>query len=280
MTHCPACQATLPDPPERFCPNCGHDLQAGGAAEIPPPPAWAPPPPPPPPGGAGWSTPPRATGGTPWHRRDQIGLATALVETTQAVLLRPGEFYRQMPVVGGLGGPLLYAIIVGYIGVVANAVYQLVFSSVIGSAVTNMSQDPQMAPLVAFLQASGGIAGFFWALVVGIPVIVIRVFLSAGIFHVVLLVMGGAGRGFEATLRVVAYSEAAYLLNLIPGCGGLLGAVYGLALCAIGLKEAHQTTLLKAIVAVLLPIFLVCCCCAAVIFLFAGTLASMISHAR
>src|SRR5688572_8012218 len=280
MTHCPACQATLPDPPERYCPNCGHDLEAaaGGPVIPPPPPAWAPPPPPGGTGGGGgWSTPPRPGGSTPWERRDQIGLATALVETTQAVLMRPGEFYRQMPVVGGLGSPLLYGIIVGYIGVVAKALYDLVFSSVFGSAFTSMAQDPQLAPFVAMFQ--GGVGSFVGALIFGVPLLIIGMFISSGIFHLVLMLLGGASRGFEATFRVVAFAEAAQLLNVIPVCGGLVGGIYMLVLCVIGLKEAHQTTTMKAVLAVVLPIVLFCCCCAGVIGIFFGTIASMIGGA-
>jgi hypothetical protein len=194
--------------------------------------------------------------------------------------LRPSEFFRDMPVVGGLGSPILYGAIVGYIGVLAKAIYDLVFNSVFGSAFSNMTQDPQLAPFVNFLHAGGGFASFVATILFGVPLLILGMFISAGIFHVVLMLLGGAGRGFEATVRVVAFAEAAQLLNVIPVCGGLAGSIYMLVLCAIGLKEAHQTTLLKGILAVVIPIVVICCCCVSVFAVFFGSLASMIGHAR
>ena len=57
-----------------------------------------------------------------------------------------------------------------------------------------------------------------------------------------LLALGGATRGFEATFRVAAFSQAASIFNIIPGCGGLISLVYTLVLLVIGLSEAHQIT--------------------------------------
>ena len=41
-----------------------------------------------------------------------------------------------MPVTGGIGGPLLYAVILGYLGLVAGAVYNVVFRSIVGSGLS------------------------------------------------------------------------------------------------------------------------------------------------
>src|SRR2546427_11069054 len=93
MALCPRCQQPLPDPPERFCPHCGAEL----SPVVP---------------------------STPWEHRDRIGLVSALVETTQQVFTRPTEFFRAMPVTGGLGGPLFYGAIVGYSGQVESSIYR------------------------------------------------------------------------------------------------------------------------------------------------------------
>src|SRR5688500_16638311 len=130
MPSCPRCQNALPDPPERFCPSCGTDLTllppstaAGDPPPLPLPEDTTPRPPdhptvPPPSSTSGaygapresaWAPGPGERTGTPWERRHEIGLATALVETTQGVLTRPTEFFRAMPVTGGIGAPLIYA---------------------------------------------------------------------------------------------------------------------------------------------------------------------------
>jgi hypothetical protein len=47
------------------------------------------------------------------------------VETTRQVLTRPSAFFRTMPVTGGLGSPLLYGVLLGWIGLAA-AFYQAI----------------------------------------------------------------------------------------------------------------------------------------------------------
>ena len=281
MPSCPRCQNALPDPPERFCPSCGADLTqfptsvpAGGPPPPPPPPSDVTPPTPylPPvpaggprygaygaPGATAWSERSGARTGTPWERRHEIGLATALVETTQRVLTRPAEFFRSMPVTGGIGSPLLYALIIGYAGMVISAIYNFVLESVMGSALTRMSGggSDAMAGLMPYIQ--GGV-GLGLQLIFGPVIVAVSLFLIAGITHVALLALGGASRGFEATFRVACYAEAAALLNIIPACGSLVSALVMLVLMVIGISEAHGVSRGRAAAAVLLPI-VVCCCC-------------------
>jgi hypothetical protein len=276
MTQCPNCHVVLPDPPERFCPSCGTDLAAVQTA----PPSYAPPPagyPPPsyPPGGGGYGAPPPG-GQTPWERRDSIGFVNALIETTKQVLSQPAAFFRSMPVTGGLGSPLLYAVIVGYVGLFASSIYNLVFRSVLASSLSRMGGNSDMERLASYMQ--GG-AGLLVNLIFGPVFVVIGVFLSAGIFHLALLALGGAARGFEGTFRVAAYSQAASIFNIIPGCGGLIGLVYAIVLLVIGISEAHGISRGKAAAAVLVPFVIICCCCsgivAAAIFGVAGALGRM-----
>jgi hypothetical protein len=292
MTQCPNCQTVLPEPPEPFCPNCGADLAAAGVVgpfatpppypappSYPPPAGYPPPPgypPPLPPGGGGSGAAPPG-GQTPWERRDAIGFINALIETTKQVLSQPAAFFRSMPVTGGLGGPLLYAVIVGYIGLFASTIYNLVFRSVLSSSLSRMGGNSDLERLAGYMQ--GG-AGLVMNLILGPLFIVIALFVSAGIFHLVLLALGGAARGFEATFRVASYSQAASIFNIIPGCGGLIGLVYALVLLVIGLAEAHGISRGKSAAAVLIPFVLICCCCAALGAIAAFGLAGALGRMR
>ena len=181
-----------------------------------------------------------------------------------------------MPVTGGIGGPLLYAVIVGYVGLFASTIYNLVFRSVLTSSLSRMGGSSDMERFASYMQ--GG-AGLVVNLIFGPVFIVMGLFLSAGIFHLALLALGGAARGFEATFRVASYSQAASIFNIIPGCGGLVGLVYTLVLLVIGLSEAHGISRGKAAAGVLIPFVLICCCCsgiiAAAIFGMAGALGRM-----
>jgi len=227
----------------------------------------------------GYGGPP--LGQTPWERRDQIGFLTALVETTKQVLSQPVAFFRAMPTSDGIGAPLLYALVVGYVGLFASTVYSFVFQSVIGASLARMggTTGSDLGPLMPFLH--GGV-GLVVNLIFGPVFITIGVFLLAGIVHLALLAIGGATGGFEATFRVVAYSEAAGLFNVIPLCGGLIGFVYMLVLLVIGLSEAQRISRGKAATGVLLPVVVLCCCCVGVIVAIAvaGGFAGVLGHAR
>jgi len=284
MTQCPNCHTVLPDPPERFCPSCGTDLAAAVTAAPPypppPPPGYPPsgyaPPSYPPPGGGGYGAPPPG-GQTPWERRSQIGIVNALIETTKQVLLQPVVFFRSMPVTGGLGDPLLYAVIIGYAGLLVSTIYNLVFRGVLTSSLSRFGGNSEMEQLASFMQGGTGVV---INLILGPVFIVVFLFLSAGIFHLVLLALGGAARGFEGTFRVAGYSQAASIFNIIPACGGIIGLVYVIVLLVIGLSEAHGISRGKAAAAVLIPFVIFCCCCTGTILAAVFGMAGAINRMR
>ncbi len=277
MALCPHCRHAVPDPPVGLCPNCGGDLQAAGlppegaasGAAGPGPSA------PPPPFPASAPEPP----GTPWDERSRIGFFNALVETTRQVLTGPGAFFRSMPTAGGVGSPLPYADVIGRVGLAAASFYQAIFYSIVGSHWAAFAEDrPEVAALLGMVQ---GWPGFVPQLVFGGIGVVIGVFVVAGIVHVMLLLLGGARRDFEATFRVVAFSQATSLLLLVPFCGQVVGGLPGiwtLVLYILGLAQAHQIGHGKAAAAVLLPVVLCCCCVALLAFAFVGSVASLMGH--
>lgn len=270
MAQCPHCQSLLPEPAGSFCPQCGAPLAT---------PPEPPPPPPPPPPATGETPrpdfaelPPGAAhsaegpAGTPWDARARLGLGAALVETTRQVLLSPTAFFRAMPTSGGLGGPLGYGLILGYAGIVATAIYQGLFSALTGSALRVLEQRGEI-PALALLH--GGV-GFFAQLVLGPIALLIGIFLAAGVYHLMLALMGAAHRGFEATFRVVCYSEATSALMILPFCGGFVAGVWWLVVAILGLAEAHGVSRGLAAIAVLAPIVALCCCCGGALMMFGG----------
>src|SRR5262245_55962018 len=135
MSLCPRCQQPLPDAAVRFCIHCGAPVDAAPAEAAPP----TEPEPVEPAEAAAPSAalvpavePPAGEEGTPWDRRGEVGFFTGLVDTTLQVLSRPREFYRRMSVRGGVGGPLLYCVLVGYMGLLATAVYDAIFEALVG----------------------------------------------------------------------------------------------------------------------------------------------------
>jgi hypothetical protein len=94
---------------------------------------------------------------------------------------------------------------------------------------------------------------------------VIGIYVVAALLHVALLVLRGAGRGFDATLTAVAYAAGLAVLNAVPGCGFLLFVIWGIVVLIIGLGQIQRCGPGKAFAAVLAPAALACVClCAAI----------------
>lgn len=280
MTLCPRCEQPLPETPERFCIHCGAPLdgeavsspadpQPDAQPSVPPPADTALPEPsaelPPPPDSA--------PTGAPWDRRSEVGLVTALVDTTLQVLSKPRAFFGRMAVDGGLGGPLAYGVLLGYVGLLASAVYDTIFESIVGRQSPQLGLGPEFERAVAMLQ--GG-PGLLVQAIVGPVAIAVSLLLVAALNHLGLMLLGGARRDFEATFRVCSYAKATSLIALVPVCGPLIGVVWGAVVTIIGLQTVHDTTLARAVGAVLLPFVVVCCCCAGTLGLMAALMASAV----
>jgi hypothetical protein len=73
------------------------------------------------------------------------------------------------------------------------------------------------------------------------------------IHSLVVLAVGDSNTGFRNTLRVVGYASVVNLVNWVPVVGLPLNLI-GLALVAIGIREMHRTTALRATIVSLTPI--------------------------
>jgi len=201
--------------------------------------------------------PPR--GGLPWDERQTKGLFNAFIETLQMVLSTPVAAFTAMKREGGLGEPLLYAIIGGTLGGVFAITYNFALRS--------------FAPFGdrhgALAHVFGGLGWIFLLLLTPLFV-VIGMFVASAILHVCLMIVGGAKQSFETTFRVVCSAEgSASPLLIIPFCGGLITGIWKVVLYCIGLARAHETDTGRAVIAVLLPVIV---CCGGFLLLMFGVL--------
>ena len=160
---------------------------------------------------------------------------------------------------------MIYAIIVGWVGIAIAVVWNTLFQ---GMWIPFMGGGEEAAVAAGFTAA--------WAIgmiIIAPLFVIIGVFIGAAILHLMLMIVGGANSGFEATVRVVCYAQTAQLAGIIPFCGGLISLVWAIILYVIGLATAHRTTQGKAILAVLLPVVL--CCAFAVALMLMGVLAGV-----
>ena len=187
--------------------------------------------------------------GLPWEHRQERGFFNAFIETLTMVLIRPNEAFSVMKREGGLGEPLIYALIGGCVGGIVAFLFSLGFRSIGFFA----DKDNSLAAMTGMGIGSA-------AMIILLPLfVVIGLFVGSGIVHLCLMIVGGANHSFETTFRVFAFTQgSASPLQIIPLCGGVISGVWALVCNCIGLARAHETDTGRAVLAVFLPV-IVCC---------------------
>jgi hypothetical protein len=168
----------------------------------------------------------------------------SFTDVVRRVVARPAEFFSGIPRRGNYLAPLIFALICIEISTILGGLLRLAWRA-------------EMMGGVRF-QGIGYGFGDFLADVIFAPIgAAIGLFIFAAIAHLlVMLFVGNANSGYEATFRVVSYVSVTSLVNWIPIIGGLL-ALYGLYLAVVGIREMHATTTGRAALVVLLPIGLI-----------------------
>ncbi len=151
------------------------------------------------------------------------GFIQDYVATAKNIIVKPFDFFKEMPTTGGYKDPLIFAVITAV---------------VMGIGLTVITLG------VGFL-----------AIIFAPLAIVISLFLAALLLLLCSKIVGGQG-SYEATLRVAAYANIVNLIGWIP-IVSILGSLYGLFLTYLGIKEVHKLTTGKAIIAVALSMVIV-----------------------
>lgn len=205
------------------------------------------------------------TGGPSWEYQDQLGFITAATRTIGECLFRPGETFASARRKGGMGRPLLFTLIVGsmltilasIIGTISMTMFQT-FASSMTSTMSGGSADIQAILMQqVFPMMMGTAVNVFLAPIAA----VIGPLWNGLIAHLFLMLFRGARYEFEATYRCAAYcSVSTTAIALIPGCGGLISAVWYWVVMSISLAQMHRTDTWRAVCAVLAPVVLAICC--------------------
>ncbi len=184
--------------------------------------------------------------GAPWENRSELGLWQGIYKTFKAVLFSPEIFFRSLTFKAGIVEPLAFGTLVGSIGSMFGLFWQLLMWS--GLVLTYGES--------IFGQFTIGV--ILLIIMVIIPVLwVAWIFVSSGITHLLLLIVRGGENGYEATLRVVSYSQATQVWSLIPFVGGTIGWIWQLVVQIIGLRHIHRMSYLRVIVAFLIPVAII-----------------------
>jgi len=206
----------------------------------------------------------------PWEDRARLGFIGSLFETWRESLFNPAGFFRKMPIKGGIGNPILYALICGFIGIVFNSMWDQFFGQLF---------DPsQWAPYMGhnfnydvyeFTNRIRSIS-LLSSMVVMPFILVASFFIISGIVHLILLIFGWNRENYEATFRITTYTEGTSFFMVIPFVGWTIAAIWQLVLMIIGVREIHRTSTGQAILVMLLPLIFCCACCCGFIFMILG----------
>ena len=180
---------------------------------------------------------------SPWEMRDELGLWQALVQTAKAVLFSPEKMFRSLTYSGGMKDPLAFGLLTGSIGSMLGFFWQLLLMSM---------------GVTAFAGPFFGHMGIWFVLVIMmvlVPIVVLMgLYIYSAVLHLLLLIVRGGRNGFEATFRVICYSQVAQVIAVVPILGGWIAGLWQLIIQIIGLKEIHETSYLRIIVAFLIPV--------------------------
>ncbi len=203
--------------------------------------------------------------GNPWERRDELGASQGFLEALKLFVVSPAEAFNQTRRQGDYGSPLLFAVVLGWAGVLIAKVWETLFGMSVLSAF-----PPEVRDQIPFL-VGGSTFGLVLSLVLAPIYILVALFIWSALLHLCLVLVGGlkdSTAGFEGTFRVVSYATVAQLGSLVPIFGSLITLVWTVVLGVVGITSLHKSSQGQAVVALLIPLVLCCLC----IFFFLMTI--------
>lgn len=99
-----------------------------------------------------------------------------------------------------------------------------------------------------------GIGALLMGMVFFVPMVLVMLFIVAGILHVVAKILGGKGT-YNGSFLVVGYSTALMPFSALPVIGMIVG-LYQIYIEVIGFRKIHQYSTGRAVVTILLPLFI------------------------
>jgi hypothetical protein len=170
-------------------------------------------------------------------------LLDAVVRAWRESTFAPGRFF---PVLGrdqGIGVGVLYYLALGILVEGITLFWRMVLP-------LEQQSAGRLAALLALGPAPTPLASFLFSPLT----LLFSLFVVAAVVHVLLLVFGGAHRGFGTTVRVLCFAYSPQIFAIVPIAGALVGGVWMVVLAIVGLAAAHETSRWRSALAVLVPL--------------------------
>lgn len=200
---------------------------------------------------------------SPWESSFKERPFSSFISTIRNVLFSPVLFFKSMRISSRFFPVLLFAICVHVVGALAFFAHQVLFSHIgpafFGVFLKSLKLEDAISGLMLPLV-------FFFVVILAPVVAFISIAFSTALYHFMLWILRGAKNGIEATLHAVCYAHGAQIALIIPFVGGIIAGIWQVVLIIIGLKELHEISYGKSILAVVLPM----CICGAGFVVFIG----------
>lgn len=225
---------------------------------------------------------PAGAAGIPWESGPSGRGLRGVAATCGAILLRPTESLHETRLSGELWNAFAF-----YLGMmmaatlVSNLVSRMMFTASMAEidqalrGLENVYPPETLDQIRAMVKTILGPSpvSLLFSLTFWFMFFTFYVFAAGVLMHVCLMLVGGAGGGFEATFKALAYSHGATApLIVVPFCGGLLHLVWLSVVLVIALIEWHRTTTARVVLGLSLPLIPLFCC-------FGGAMVWMVSQA-
>lgn len=196
------------------------------------------------------------SGQLPWDRREELGTLKAYWETCLDLMFRPLPTFERMRPTGSMGSSLGFAMLSGFVAIFTTMLIYMGLMALFPIPMDRMESDnTSPAELRGFMV---GIFGM-WIVLAPLLGLVFTLFTSA-LDHLMLR-LTGTEQTFEVTLRGNAFSQAPFLLGLVPFCSLYVAPFWALGLRVIAYRHLHTTTWGKAALGALAVPVLSCLVC-------------------
>ncbi len=187
----------------------------------------------------------------PFEVMEKYGFIPAFFLTIKKVIISPNAFFTDMKLNGYLK-PLLFVGLLMVLQGIFNYIWTL--SGIIPDVGPRIEDilDPSMSGGAAALESNTAML----LLLIYPFAASAAIFPIAGITHIMLLTFGAGERGYQATFRATTYSYAPIIFCMIPIVGEMVGTMAVFVISIIAYKCIHNTSLLRVVLALVMPMVL------------------------
>ncbi len=209
-----------------------------------------------------------------------VGIIRNYFRDVWTIITKPTQFYRAMPVTGGIGGPLAFALVTHWIGAALESLWKLWMFKAFEEHLKGFLQmlsgvaevdHPGRGAMVGQLQEKLG--PWIWG--VGSVIIdpftsLMQIFMSAAVIYCVARLLVSPSTlstdpaqaprpevSFESIVRIICFGMTPALLAGVPLIGGMMASMLAAICTIVGVREVFRISTGRAVMIAVAPSLLI-----------------------